>query len=286
MERDPVVTPEHISEGLGAFDELEYLGGGTFGDTYRALRGDEECAIKVIHVEGLPDYLLRREVEALARVDHPNVVGFLDSGQFRADGRDFSFLRCEYIDGGDLKRRIDDASRPTTASKMRELLTGLLAGVAEIHDLGILHRDIKPANVALRDGDWGQPVLLDFGLARVMDMSTHTALPSHIGTVRYMAPEQLRASAARRRSDLFSVAVVVYEAITGQHPFIPPGGAATMQTLHETMRVTTPDDPTTLNASCPADVGEVLRRLMAFRPHERLSASAAMRNLESTRDDN
>ena len=286
MERRPIVTPEHISEGLGAFDELEYLGGGTFGDTYRALRGDDEFAIKVIHVEGLPDYLLRREVEALRRVDHPNVVGFLDSGQFRAAERQFSYLRCEFIEGGDIKKRIDAGTQPSNAAEIRQLVTGLLAGVAEIQDLGILHRDIKPANVALRDGDWGQPVLLDFGLARVLDMSTHTQLPTHIGTPRYMAPEQLRANPARRRSDIFSTAVVVYEAVTGQHPFIPPGVAATMQSLHDNIRTTTPDDPSALNAVCPKDVAEVLLRLLAYRAHERLSASAALRTLELVSGDN
>lgn len=281
--RAPIVTADEITEGLGAFDELEYLGGGNFGDTYRALRGDSEVALKVVHVQGLPDHLWRREVEALRRVEHPNVVGFLSSGTFETNTRSYSYLVCEYIDGGDLDAAVKSGRRPESTVEIVALLTGLLAGVAEIHDLGILHRDIKPANVALREADWGQPVLLDFGLSRVLDMSSHTELPAHIGTARYMSPEQLRGGAARRRSDLFAVAEVVYEAITSRHPFVPPGEAATLQSLHDRIRDLTPDLPSTLNAACPESVDLVLLRLLSYRPHERLGITAAMRDMENTR---
>lgn len=278
--REPVVTPDDITEGLGAFDELEYLGGGTFGDTYRTLRGDDEFALKVIHVEGLPDYLWRREVEALQRVEHPNVVGLVDSGSFTTDTRTYSYFVCEYINGGDLSTAIAGGSSPQSDEDILALLTGLLAGVAEIHDLGILHRDIKPANVALRDADWGQPVLLDFGLARVLDMSSHTELPAHIGTARYMAPEQLRGGPARRRSDLFAVAEVAYEAITGQHPFVPAGDVVTLQSLHDRIRESVPVSPSSLNGACPEAVDTVLLRLLQYRPHERLGITAALHDLE------
>ncbi len=283
--RDPIVTEEQITEGLGAFDELEYLGGGTFGDTYRAVRGDDEIALKVVHVEGLPDYLWKREVEALRRVEHPNVVGFQSSGTFHSFARDYSYLICEYIDGGDVAAAIAAGRLPESTAEMVELLTGLLAGVAEIHDLGILHRDIKPANVALRHSDWGQPVLLDFGLARLVDMSSHTELPAHIGTARYMAPEQLRGGAARRRSDLFAVAEVAYEAITGRHPFVPPGEAATLQALHDRIRDQSPEPASTFNAASAPEIDGVLARLLSYRPHERLGISAALKDMEQIHGD-
>ena len=98
-----------------------------------------------------------------------------------------------------------------------------------------------------------------------------------------MSPEQLRGGAARRRSDLFAVAEVVYEAITGRHPFVPPGEAATLQSLHDRIRDLTPDPPSTLNAACPESVDLVLLRLLSYRPHERLGITAAMRDLENTR---
>lgn len=271
---------DRVSQGLGAFDELEFLGRGEFGETYRAVRSDDEYAVKVIHRPDMPPHLLERETESLRRVDHPNVVGFRDAGRFTLDGVIYPFLECEYIAGGVVKDKIDAGVQPDTGEEVRALLTGLLAGVAEIHDLGILHRDIKPANVALRDGDWGSPVLLDFGLSRVLDMSSHTEYPARIGTVAYMAPEQLRGEQARRRSDLFSVGVVVYQAATGHHPFLT-SATSSAQGLHDCIRDTAPRNPTELNDTVPNEVATVLLRLMGHRGHERLGISEALRDLEN-----
>ena len=169
---------------------------------------------------------------------------FPNLGPHGDTGKTYPYLECDYINGGTVKARIDDGKRPTETADTRGLLTGLLAGVGEIHDLGVLHRDIKPANTALRDGDWGQPVLLDFGLARVLDMSSHTEYPARIGTEMYMAPEQLKSQQARRRSDMFSLAVVVYEAATGRHPFLEPG--MSVQSLHDRMQ----NQPQKIRAAC------------------------------------
>lgn len=276
----PVLGPERISDALGAFDELEFLGRGEFGETYRAARGGDEYALKVIFRPDLPHHLLEREVESLRRVDHPNVVGFRGSGEFEAGDETYPFIECEYIAGGSVKARIDASERPTSEEEVTALLTGLLAGVAEIHDLGILHRDIKPANVGLRDDDWGRPVLLDFGLARVLDMSSHTEYPARIGTVAYMAPEQLRSQPARRRSDLFSVAVVVYQAVTGTHPFLG-SDVSSVQELHDRIRETEPQDPSELNSAISEKASGVVLRLLSFRGHERLGVSDAFRDLEA-----
>ena len=140
-----------VSEGLGAFDEIEELGKGSFGTTFRVRRGDDEYAVKVIHADEMPSFLWDREIGALSRVEHPNVVAFRDSGLFEADGNDYPYLTCEYIDGGSVARNLEAGKRPENGDTLREMLTGLLVGVAEIQDLGIIHRDIKPANVAL----WG-----------------------------------------------------------------------------------------------------------------------------------
>lgn len=274
------ITPEIVSEGLGAFDELEELGTGTFGTTFKALRGDDLYAIKVIHFPDMPEYLWRREVTSLKTVDHPNVVAFRDAGRFEAEGVEYPFLECEYIDGGSVRDNLDDGRRPTTADDLRGMLAGLLSGVAEIHDLGIFHRDIKPANVGLRGGDWGSPVLLDFGLAKVLDMSTHTLFGQRIGTTMYMAPEQLRGEPARKRSDLFAVAAVAYEAGTGQHPFMTPE-TATIQTLHDRIQQGPPQDPRELVDHWPDDVAEVVLRLLSAEAHQRLGVSRALADLSS-----
>ncbi len=260
------ITPDLITEGLGAFDELEYLGAGTFGTTYRAVRGDDVRALKVIHELDMPGYLWDRELASLKGVDHPNVVGFIGSGSFSAGGQQLHFLECEYIDGGSVQANI--ASRGlVTGQDARALLTGLLAGIEEIHDLGIIHRDIKPANVALRNRDWG-----------VVSMSSHTALGQMVGTPRYMAPEQLRGRRARTRSDLFAVGLVVYEACTGSHPFVAEG-SDTIQSLYDRIASGPPTDPREAG-DCPTDVAEVVLRILSLEPHERLSVAKAKRDLE------
>ncbi len=271
------ITPTLITEGLGAFDELEFLGKGTYGTTYRAVRGDDERAIKVIHQLEMPDYLWARELASLEGVDHPNVVGFLGAGSFEANDNKLHYLECEFIDGGSVEANLEEG-RLAAGDRLREMLTGLLAGIEEIHDLGIIHRDIKPANVALRGRDWGNPVLLDFGLAKVLDMSSHTVLGQMIGTPRYMAPEQLRGRPARTRSDLFAIGLVVYEGGTGSHPFAVEG-AETVQGLFERIATGPPADPRE-NGEWPDDVAEVVLRILSAEPHQRLSPGRAMRDLE------
>ncbi len=274
------LDPQILTDGLGAFDEVEELGHGTFGTTFRVVRGDDEYAVKVIHLEGLPPYLWDREIRALKDAEHPNVVGFRTSGHFSLNGRDYPYLECEYVDGGSARKNLDEGSRPDTGDKLRELLTGLLAGIDEIHELGIIHRDIKPANIALRGGDWGRPVLLDFGLAKVLDMSSHTMLGQMRGTPPYMAPEQLRGRPARRRSDLFSIGLVVYEAGTSQHPFLTRT-TSTTQALHDAIQAGPPKDPRELADFWPNEVAEVVLRLLSYPAHARLGISQALRDLES-----
>lgn len=276
----PTVDDNLISEGLGAFDEIEELGKGSFGTTFRVRRGDDEYAVKVIHADEMPLFLWDREIGALSRVEHPNVVALRDSGFFEVDGHNYPYLTCEYIDGGSVERNLKTGRLPEDGDKLREMLTGLLVGVAEIQDLGIIHRDIKPANVALRDCDWGKPVLLDFGLAKVLDMSSHTVMGARIGTPTYMSPEEMRGKPARRRSDLFSLGVTVYEAGTGIHPFMDPA-VNTLQSLHDRIRQpTTPQDPRDLAEIWPDDVTEVVLRLLSYTAHERLGITRALRDLE------
>jgi len=275
---DPRITADDVTEGLGAFDEIELLGAGTFGTTFRVARGDDEYALKVIHYPNMPPHLWDREIAALEAVEHPNVVAFREAGRFRVDGQEYPYIECEYIDGGTVAAAIAASKRPASEAEMREFLTGMLAGVAEIHQLGIIHRDIKPANVALRDADWGQPVLLDFGLSKMVDGTTYTSYPALQGTVPYMAPEQLRLDPARTRSDLFAVGAVAYEAGTGMHPFGWGVDAHSTQELHERIKSVPPPEPS--GPPWAEDTARVVMRLLSFNGHQRLSVERALRDLE------
>jgi eukaryotic-like serine/threonine-protein kinase len=276
--KTPVLGRALIESGLGKFDQLEFLGRGTYGETYKATRQGETYALKVIHVPNLPEYYWQREVAALKAAKHPNIVAFRTSGSFQVAGETHLYLECEFVAGGSAGARIEQGLRPTTPEQLRAFAVGLLRGVSEIQELAILHRDIKPDNVALRDAGWSQPVLLDFGLARVLEMSSHTEYPMFIGTPNYMAPEQLRGLPARRRSDLFAVGAVVYHVGTGRHPFLVPT-MTTKEQLLARMATGPAPDPRPLSKAFDAALGTVVLRLLSFHAHDRLSVTRALEEL-------
>jgi serine/threonine-protein kinase len=151
----------------------------------------------------------------------------------------------------------------------------LLVGVRDIHASGTIHRDIKPGNIALRDGNWSQPVLLDLGLARGVDETTITVYPGRIGTARYMAPEQLKGQRARKAADLFAAGAVVRELIGRRHPFYDEGENYTFDKAVQRIA----EGPNRLPSDVPESVIELLDRLVAQAEHERGSAMSSLRRL-------
>jgi serine/threonine protein kinase len=258
MDDNRLLPPGFVEEALGEFDLLELLGAGTFGETYHAIKAGDEYALKVCHfLPVMPDSLWEREIRALRRVSHANVVRFRTAGVIHSPARRYPYMECEYIAGGDIGRLIEAGVRPR-GEELRALLVGLLRGIRELHDLGILHRDIKPGNVALRGGDPAQPVLLDFGLAKVFHVS-----PAH---------QRLPLSA--RRSDVTAVAAVVYEAATGddaRHAF------ARRSRLRPSKERGVPYDPSAAPALAD-DVGDLVHRLLAGKGR-RMGADDALRYL-------
>ena len=271
------ISTATVKAALGPFASIKELGKGQFGTTFLASRGDGLFVLKVVHRPDLPEYLWEREVNALSVVNHPNVVGFRGSGSFKFQGDELLFIEMEFIAGGSIEARLQERSMPEDASAVRDLFIGLLRGLAEIHELGIIHRDLKPGNVGLRDAMFRKPVLLDFGLAKVLWMSSHTEYPARIGTIAYMSPEQLRGGPARRRSDLFSAAVVVYEAGTGHHPFVDKGVRTAGALLTRIERGAT--RPSALRPVFDDSVEQVLMRSLSVREHQRLSVEQALVDL-------
>ncbi len=126
-------------------------------------------------------------------------------------------------------------------------------------------------------------MLLDLGLAKVAEMSSHTFLGQFKGTAAYAAPEQLRGEPARTRSDLFAVGVVVYEAGTGQHPYLSDE-IGSRQSMHDRIAEHTPTDPRELVNFWPDDVADVVVRSLSYAAHERLRVQRALRMLEGPAD--
>ena len=267
----PRFSAEDVAVALSV-ESVDFLGAGAFGDTWRA--GD--TAVKIICVDGYPPERVGREVAGLLRVDSDHVVKLLAAESVTLGGQIRPALTFEYIDGGDLEARFNDGVVPTPA-QTRDLLLGLLRGLADLHAAdGTLHRDIKPPNIALRDGDWAQPVLLDLGLARSTTETTVTMYPGRLGTAPWMAPEQLRAQPARKASDLFGVGVTVRTLASGEHPFYEPGADYTYdEALAQVLA-----GPKPLPETITGSVRTVLDLLVRPAEFERGSARSNLRRLE------
>ena len=152
-----------------------------------------------------------QEYELIAELDHPNIVRIYDLGV----GDDHAHIAMEYLDGGDLKKRLIDGINEPNAVRYFRQIAGALG---EIHKVGILHRDLKPGNIMLRRDN--SIALIDFGLAKRMRLKMEITDSGEIfGTPYYMSPEQGHGTAVDLRSDLYSLGIIFYEMLTGEKPF-------------------------------------------------------------------
>ncbi|MCZ4098895.1 Stk1 family PASTA domain-containing Ser/Thr kinase [Streptomyces sp. So13.3] len=190
---------------------------GGMATVYRAVdtRLDRVLALKVMHPglaadAGFVDRFIR-EAKAVARLAHPNVVGVYDQG---TDGT-FVYLAMEYIAGCTLR----DVLRERGALQPRaalDILEPVLAALGAAHRAGLIHRDVKPENVLI--GDDGRVKVVDFGLVRAVDTNTSVTTGSVLGTVSYLAPEQIEHGTIDQRTDVYACGVLLYEMLTGGKP--------------------------------------------------------------------
>src|SRR5512139_201541 len=190
---------------------VRWLGGGGMGRVYEALDAElnERVALKVLR-GGLSEDALerfRREVRLTRRVQHKNVARMFDIGDHAGD----RFLTMELVDGESLSREL---GVPMPWKRLQAIAIQICDGLQAAHDLGIVHRDLKPDNILIEHAT-DRAVITDFGIARSMDDPGVTQDGAVVGTPRYMAPEQLSGRAVDKRSDLFSLGVMLYELASG-----------------------------------------------------------------------
>ena len=252
----------------------EYLGTGAFGETWR-LDTDEGVTVarKFLHRPGYDVARLDREVQGLRRVTSPHVVALLGVGDSTVGGRRVPHLDFEFIPGDDLQKWVE-AGGTVNAEEAVALASGLLQGVAALHQAQVLHRDIKPANISLRDGDPRHPVLLDLGLAKLLDIESITRYPTLVGTPLYASPEQLQGERAVKASDVWAVGVVLHEVLTGKHPFFTVGEALIFPELMKRL-----ESPPPLPAGVPPTVQELVVRCLQSEPYKRGNARPNYRRL-------
>jgi serine/threonine protein kinase/tetratricopeptide (TPR) repeat protein len=269
---------------LGPYEIIAPLGAGGMGEVYRAkdLRLGREIALKVLPPEmsTSTERLARfeREARAVAGLNHPNIVTLFsveDDGNVR-------FLTMELVDGQSLDQVLTPGGLPI--SRVIELGIGLADALAAAHEKGVVHRDLKPANVVLTKD--GRVKVLDFGLAKLTapdstDLSQAATLASPlssegqaVGTVPYMAPEQVRGESVDARTDLFALGVVLYELTSGTRPF---SGATSADIASAILR----DAPTplaSLRDDLPADLERIVGRCLEKNPRERMQSSLDVSN--------
>jgi serine/threonine-protein kinase len=218
---------------VGRYEITELIGQGGMGTVYKAFDPllARVVAIKVILRQFHTQPELRdrffREARAAAQLAHRNIITIYDLGEEEG----LPYLTMQFLEGRDLEQRMRSPEGMTLARKL-EIALAMAEGLAHAHGSGVIHRDIKPANVFITDD--GQVKILDFGLARLVT-SELTRSNVMVGTVNYMAPEQLRGEKTDHRSDIFSIGVVLYELFGGKKPFQADSFASTMlKILQET----------------------------------------------------
>jgi TolB-like protein len=267
--------PSLLGRTLSHYRIERLLGAGGMGAVYLAqdLALGRQAALKVVgdRLDAAMRLRLLREAEANARLQHPAIATFFESGE--SDG--ISFIALEYVRGETLRERLVRGSVPL--AEALAIGSWLLEAVNHAHAAGILHRDLKPENIMLTPS--GGVKLLDFGLARVLvddpgTGATVTNLSGHLvlGTVGYMAPEQLTAGEVDQRVDVFSVGAVLYEMVSGRPAF--PGRSPT-----ERLAALLTRDPDPLDVpDLPPELDGILRRALdrdAARRHPTASALLA-----------
>ena len=219
---------EELAKRFPQLEILELLGKGGMGAVYKARQPglDRLVAVKILpsEISHDPAFAERfaREARALARLSHPNIVGVYDFGQ--TDG--LCFFVMEYVDGVNLRQAIQ--SGETSPKEALAIVPQICDALQFAHDEGIVHRDIKPENILIDKR--GRVKIADFGLAKLLgqEQTDHQLTGTHqvMGTLRYMAPEQMESSReVDHRADIYSLGVVFYELLTGELPigrFAPP----------------------------------------------------------------
>lgn len=257
---------------LDKYEIAGVLGKGAMGVVYAARdrRLGRQVAIKTVLTSHLEDEATRREysvrfereARAIAKLNHPNIVNVYDFGE----AGDLAYLVMEYLQGKELKA-LFDGGQPLAVAQWAPVMAGLLAALAHAHGHGVIHRDIKPSNVMLLDG--GGVKLMDFGVARLEDAGDETQVGTRIGTLSYMAPEQLEGVAVDHRIDLFAAGVILYQCLTGRKPF-----AGNEWELQRKIMAEAAEPPSQLNPAVTPELDAVVARAMAKSPAQRFASAA------------
>jgi serine/threonine protein kinase/tetratricopeptide (TPR) repeat protein len=222
--RDPM-----IGRRLGTYEIMKQIGAGGMGEVYSAFRADDQyskqVAIKLVRAGHNSDFVIRRfknERQILASLDHPNIAGLLDGGTTEEG---VPYFVMELIEGQPITEYCDSRNLPVV--ERLKLFSAVCSAVQYAHQRLIVHRDLKPGNILVTVE--GTPKLLDFGIAKIVETDSGTSQAESTLTMfraltpGYASPEQVKGEPITTASDVYSLGVVLYELLTGHHPYSAPG---------------------------------------------------------------
>jgi tetratricopeptide (TPR) repeat protein/tRNA A-37 threonylcarbamoyl transferase component Bud32 len=257
-----------VGRTLGRYEVTALVGRGGMATVYKARHPglNRTVAVKVLHRHLAVDAAFvgrfRREARAVAALRHPNIVRVYD---FDSEG-DIYFIVMEFIDGPTLAsflKRLFKQDRHLSAAEILRLFSPLCSAIHYAHEQGMVHRDIKPSNIILTRKQ--EPILTDYGIARIAGATAYTIPGVVIGSAHYMSPEQAEGLPGDNRSDIYSLGIVLFEALTGSVPF---QGETPASVLMKQVSAA-PPPARSLNPDLPPAIEAVLGKALAKDPNDR-----------------
>lgn len=267
----------------GRYQLRDLLGEGGMASVYLAYDSalDRQVAIKTLHTElGREQSFrerFRREAQAVAKLQHTNIVSVFDTGEDELGGALMPYIVMEYVEGQPLGSVLQSDIQQygaMPADKALKVTADVLAALETSHEMGLVHRDIKPGNVMMTKR--GIVKVMDFGIARAMQsgVTSMTQTGMVVGTPQYLSPEQALGRGVDARSDLYSVGIMLFQLLTGRIPFDAdsPLAIAYAHVQEE------PVAPSTINRSITPAMDALVARALKKNPNERFPSAAAMQD--------
>lgn len=268
---------------LGRYEIISELGQGAMGIVYKAKDPliDRIVAIKTISLslalDSKEEYEGRfnQEAKAAGRLSHPNIVTVYDVGK----SGDVAYIAMEFLQGRELRDILNEQPN-LPVSQVLDIVIQVAQGLAYAHEHNIVHRDVKPSNImVVRDG---HVKITDFGIARMESASVRTQTGIVLGSPKYMSPEQVVGKSIDRRSDIFSLGVMLYEMLTGRAPF---EGENINAIMYQTVNAV-PPPPSTLNPAVPNVLNFIVAKALAKELDNRYQdAGELVNDLRACRDE-